>query len=390
MPSMPRLLPVLALAAALGAPGARAATLETLHSFSGGADGGQTFAALVLTKTGTLLYGTTPSGGSKGHGTLFQLDLAARKLVTLHSFTNGADGGAPYAGLLLDPAGMLYGTTYDGGANGWGTVFELDPASRKLSTLHAFTSLNDGGRPTAPLTIDMAGTLYGTTYTFGANGKGWGTVFRLDPAARKLTTLHAFTNGGDGGRPQAGVSLSSTQTMLYGTADQGGSESHGTVFALAPATAKLTVLHSFTDGGDGSLPVAGVTVGPGSALYGTAEYGGAHGEGTVYSLDPATRKLTVLHAFTNLDDGGAPVAGLVADRSGMLYGTASTGGASRHGTVFKLDPVAKKLTTLHAFTNGGDGGAPEATLAIDAAGALYGTTSAGGAHGQGTVFKLTP
>jgi uncharacterized repeat protein (TIGR03803 family) len=331
--------------------------------------------------------------------------------VLLH-FTNGNDGGYPYAGLTLGPAGALYGTTPNGGDHGAGTVFELAPAAagsaRSARVLYSFSGAADGAHPLAGVTLGAAGKLYGTTLSGGAAGQG--TVFELTPPAASggawsEHVLCSFGGAADGGSPVAGVVFDGSG-VLYGTTLSGGARGRGTVFKLIPAAAggwSASVLHSFAGGDDGELPFAGVIPGPSGRLYGTTSYGGAHGFGTVFGLTPgaagAAWPATVLYSFAGKDDGGLPGAGVVLDAAGALYGTTRWGGAQSSGTAFKLTPPAAPgqawtETVLHAFeggfTSGGDGGAPIGGVILDGAGALYGTTDRGGAHGNGTVFKLTP
>ena len=345
----------------------------------------------------------------------FSSTAAAQELITLHSFT-GDDGANPEAGLIADPAGNLYGTTQRGGVTttescrpvGCGTVFQLTP-SGTLNVLHSFTG-SDGEEPFAGLIADAAGNLYGTTDSGGAPMScnittGCGTVFQLDTSGT-LTVLHSFTNRRDGNHPDAGL-IADAAGNLYGTTLSGGDGGYGTVFQLDPS-GTLTVLYSFTGGSDGRSPVAGLIADAAGNLYGTTRGQlGAMGScplgcGTVFQLTPSGT-LNVLYSFTG-SDGSHPVAGLLADAAGNLYGTTSTGGDRTScaaqfvggcGTVFQLDPSGT-LTVLYNFTGGSDGASPHALIA-DAAGNLYGTTQAGGApescnrpYGCGTVFQLTP
>ena len=340
---------------------------------------------------------------------------AAQELTPLYSF-NGNDGSRPNAGLIADPAGNLYGTTQEGGANpscnqapGCGTVFQLT-LSGTLTVLHSFAG-SDGEEPFAGLIADAAGNLYGTTWGGGDSGRG--TVFQLDPSGT-LTVLHSYTGGSDGQRPVTGL-LADAGGNLYGTTNQGGDlascnspNTHGcgTVFQLTPPES-LTVLHRFA-GSDGSRPVdwAGLLADAAGNLYGTTSAGGdstsctfIEGCGTVFQLD-SSGNLNVLYSFTGGSDGGDPTAGLIADAAGNLYGTTLEGGATGScnrpygcGTVFQLTPSGA-LTVLHTFTGGSDGAHPEAGLIANAAGNLYGTTHSGGAgtscvQGCGTVFELT-
>ena len=357
-----------------------AQALTTLYSFTGsGGDGANPSAGLMADPAGNL-YGTTAEGGASGQGTVFQLDPSGN-LTVLYSFTGG-DGSHPRATLIADAACNLYGTTISGGANDAGTMFQLTPAG-SLNVLYSFTGGSDGALPWAGMIADAAGNLYGTTYGGGASGQG--TVFQLDPSGT-LTVLYSFTGGNDAS-PWAGL-IADAAGNLYGTTE--GGDGPGEVFQLTPSGA-FTVLHNFT-GRDGAIPHGGLILDAAGNLYGTTHNGGASAAyGTVFQLTPSGT-LNVLHSFTGGSDGAYPEAGLIADMAGNLYGTTWGGGTGGRGTVFQLTPSGT-LTVLHSFTGGSDGAWPAAGLFADAAGNLYGTTSSGGATascpgGCGTVFQL--
>jgi uncharacterized repeat protein (TIGR03803 family) len=213
--------------------------------------------------------------------------------------------------------------------------------------------------------------------------------------------VYAFRGGTDGSNPDAGLVRDSLGN-LYGTTHGGGDASCkvsgvpgygcGTVFKV-DARGKETVLYAFTGGTDGALPVAPVVRDTAGDLYGTTEYGDqsctyAHGCGTVFRVD-TTGKETVLYAFTNGMDGGFPQAGLALDEAGNLYGTTENGGTNNKGTVFKID-VTGQYSLLYSFSGGADGSEPFAGVILDSAGNLYGTTTGGGAHNYGTIFELSP
>ena len=325
--------------------------------------------------------------------------------LVLHSFA-GSDGANPYAGLIMDVSGNLYGTTYGGGAYGYGTVFKLN-TSGNLTVLHSFTnSGGDGAGPAADLVMDASGNLYGTT----ANGgnlnycakSGCGVVFKLNSSGSE-TILHTFTgSGGDGANPEGGLVMDASGN-LYGTTQFGGSSGTncydgtcGVVFKLN-SSGNETILYAFTgSGGDGTLPDAGLVMDSSGNLYGTTSIGGndycsnySLGCGVVFKLDTSNNE-TILHQFSGAGDGGLPEGDLVLDGSGNLYGTTTLLGAYGNGTAFGLDSSGSEFM-LYAFTGScGEGGQPEAGLVIDASGNLYGTTSLGDASGDGTVFKLVP
>jgi len=366
---------------------AQAQTFTVLYTFKNTAAGYLPDASLISDAAGNL-YGTTQYGGTKGgFGTVFKLDTTGKESV-LRSFAGTPDAEDPYSGLTRDKAGNLYGTTLYGGTKaGFGTVFKLRPGGKE-TILHSFAGTPDGEDPRSVLVRDTAGNLYGTTQYGGTNG-GFGTVFKLDPKG-KLTLLHSFAGTPDGEDPYAGL-LRDKAGNLYGTTLYGGTNGgFGTVFKL-DAKGKLTLLHSFAGTPDGEDPQAGLLRDAAGNLYGTTQYGGTNGGyGTVFKLN-AKGKLTLLHSFAGMPDGQNPYGRLIRDPAGNFYGTTFYGGTSGYGSVFKLD-TAGKLTVLHSFNFSPDGGHPIAGLILDKAGNLYGTASAGGdpTCGCGTVFKVTP
>ena len=371
-------------------------------------DGIWPYAGLMIDASGNL-YGTTISGGTYNYGSVFELTPKAdggwRETVP-HSF-NGKNGYQPYANLTIDGSGNLYGTTLNGGAYNYGTAFELMPKGGGGWTeeiLHNFNKNGkDGYLPYANLVIDGSGNLYGTTQYGGAYN--WGTVFELMPKAgggwmEKI--LHNFNeNGRDGMWPYAGLIIDASGN-LYGTTAIGGA-GLGTVFELMPKAGggwTEKVLHAF-NGKDGFEPYAGLIIDASGNLYGTTSRGGGStnctgGCGTVFELTPKAGggwKEKVLHAF-NVTDGNYPYGGLTLDASGNLYSTTVNGGSYSGGTVFELTPRAVggwKEKVLHSFNqHGNDGFEPFSGLIIDGSGNLYGTTYYGGVQGWGAVFELMP
>jgi uncharacterized repeat protein (TIGR03803 family) len=346
---------------------------------------------------------------------------AASSEQVIHSF-NYNDGTHPYAGLVMDSSGNLYGTTNSDGIYGGGTVFQLIPngngqwGEQVLYNFCAVSGCADGGLPTAAVVLDTAGNLYGTTSGGGNSGcgHGCGTVFQLAPGSEGTwteTVLYTFSGGRDGGVPVAGLVLDKAGN-LYGTTSQGGSNTQfcggtgcGVAFKLKPGSSGTwtqTLLHTFCKGAeckDGAIP-NGLVADADGHLYGTTRNGGPDHSGTAFRLTKGKNErwtAKALHNFGKGTDGATPAAGLVLDLAGNLYGTTSAGGAHAGGTVFKLIPTKNGRTwtekILYAFCSSsgcGDGILPEAALIFDATGNLYGTTYYGGTYGSGTVFELTP
>jgi len=452
------------LATLLPCSAATLPTLTTLHSFLGDGDGSNPETVLTYNATTGVLYGTTFAGGTSGWGTVFQLTPPTPPSTTwtqqvIYSFTGGADGANPVAGMVLTSGGVLYGTTDLGGRLGHGTVFSLTPPTPPsttwtLQTLYSFTGQSgDGMNPEGGLVMNKE-VLYGTTYLGGA--AGYGTVFSLTPKAGGRwaeTVLYSFTGAPaacgttsnpacDGANPEAGLTLVSSSGVLYGTTFAGGTEGYGTVFSLTPPTPPATtwtetLLHSFigapsgVGGGgvpcgssgqppcDGAYPAGGVVIGKGAALYGVTTIGGkpgscplggfAQGCGAVYQLQPPTPPATtwtesLLYVFTGPPkDGWAPSQNLAVGPTGNLAGTTFAGGSTDDicfpasylgcGIVYMLKPPASTgpwtKSTLGVF-NGDNGGGPNGVV-LGKGGVMYGTTFVGGTTGgYGTVFELVP
>jgi uncharacterized repeat protein (TIGR03803 family) len=262
-------------------------------------------------------------------------------------------------------------------------------AGVKEKVLYSFASDTDGANPEASL-IAVNGKLYGTTYGGALDSCGFvcGTVFSFDPKTGRETVLHSFAGyPNDGTTPQA--SLIEFNGLLYSTTTIGGTSDVGTVFSIDPATGSVNILHSF--GTDGQYPQATLLAFKGK-LYGATSNGGANGSGTVFAIDPSTGKETILHAFGSGADGEDPYAGLIAVKH-TLYGTTQRGGDYGPGAVFSIDATTGAESVVHSFGNGPDGMNPYGSL-IDVNGTLYGTTWLGGKGcwhdrcGNGTVFSL--
>jgi hypothetical protein len=424
---------------------------KVLYSFQGGTDGATPAGGVVFDNQGNL-YGATQQGGGSNCspmaacGTIYQLAPPAKQgdpwtETVLHVFQGKQykDGEFPSGGVIADALGNIYGTTAYGGTGdcvllgikgGCGTAFELSPPQTKggkwtYTILYSFPTAKQGYVPWGDLVFDGAGNLYGATY-FGGNkgttcdkfyGGQCGTVFALSPPTTKggrwtEKVLHSFAGGTDGANPNGGLVLD-TKGAIYGTTAWGGSTGCqgpgcGTAFELTPIKASGTwkekMLHVFTDGDDGAGPNGGLVFDSKGALYGTAGGGGgSSSQGVAFRLARVRRggpwTETILHAFSGFGDAPCcPVAGLVFDSSGNIYG-ASLSGTYFRGTVFRLEPPMTgtrqwRFGLLYTLKGVPNSAYPEASLIFDKVGTLYSTTQGGGTGqcqgGCGTVFALLP
>ena len=388
---------VLALVGLLGffllAPAHAGAQTETiLYSFGGVPGEGVNPHGGLLYEKGTL-YGTTSSNAPSGNlGNVFEITSDGQFKV-LHNFgSQPGDGTTPcdFGGLAFR-GGKLFGTALYGGAPGsFGTVFDLT-LKGKEKILHTFVGVpGDGAYPFASVIFDKAGNLYGTTEEGGAFCLyGCGTVYEITKSGEEKV-LYSF-----GGQDQDAILPDPNLTFdkagdLYGTTEVGGVYQRGTVYEVSSAGVEK-VLYSFNnESGDGYGPLSGVVFDKKGNLYGTTFSGGLYGQGTVFELSP-TGEEKLLYSFGGQSSDGVNAYGsVVFDKNGNLYGTTFAGGLYGQGTVFELSPAGEE-TILYTFgSQAGDGNTPLGGLVFDTAGNLYGATASGGVYGFGTVFKITP
>jgi uncharacterized repeat protein (TIGR03803 family) len=292
-------------------------------------------------------YGTTNAGGTDSNGTVFKITPAGI-LTTLLNFDT-ANGASPN-GLLLAANDDFYGTT-EGNAINFGTIFEITPAGAE-TTLYSFClkggSCTDGQHPVAPLVQAVNGNFYGTTFSGGYNQSG--TIFEITPVS-DLTTLYTFCSDGypcpDGANPLAGL-MQASNGNLYGTTSFGGANETGTVFEITLA-GQLTTLYNFctlTNCADGREPCAGLVQGTNGNFYGTTREGGANGQGTVFEIT-SEGTLTTLYSFcsqTNCADGGDPYGTLTQGTDGDFYGTTTEFGVANCAAISGLCGTAFKIT----------------------------------------------
>jgi uncharacterized repeat protein (TIGR03803 family) len=385
------------------------APIYTVHGTN--SDGGHPQAGLI--SSGSTLYGTAYDGGSSGNGAVFRVNTDGTGFTNLHNFQRmddssltNQDGANPQAGLVLFGS-TLFGIASRGGFWGNGSVFSISTEGTAFTCLHHFPAASptnsDGAHPLAPLVL-LGNRLYGTTS--GAGNSGSGTVFAINTDGTGFTNLHNFSptfgrlgyTNSEGANPQAGLLL--VGSSLYGTATRGGLYGSGSIFKINSDGTGFTNLHNFSasapnenqigTNSDGALPMSGLTS-AGDRLYGTAESGGSHGAGAVFSIKIDGTGFTNLHSFkTTADtnnDGGYPLAGLVLSGD-TLYGTLSSGGGFYGGALFAIKTDGTAFKNLYNFGSSGSGFDPYAGLIVSD-NALYGTTAGGGRWAAGTVFSFS-
>jgi uncharacterized repeat protein (TIGR03803 family) len=362
-------------------------TYRQLHSFTA-AEGNASIGPFLSLLDGGFV-GTASGGGEFDRGTVYVLKPGTHTVVVLHSFSGtSGDGAAPWSGVTADSDGNLWGTTPEGGLHFAGTIYRISKGKFKI--VHEFGDDPGGFAPVAALTLASDGKLYGVTLQ-GGSGPSCGAVFRLD--GDRITSLW------DVGRTMGGPCtlgsrlLQASDGLLYGMSSYGGANGDGTIYSVALDGSQQRILHSFTfsDGYDGG---GGLIEGTDGSLYGTTNAGGAHNLGVAFRIDREGNNFTVLHSFSGgRDDGANPSGELVETSPGVFVGSAVLGGKSDAGTIFQM-LADGKVTLLHTFTgqlrSGGyiDGSRPAAALTRVGTDVLLGVTQDGGANGDGTVFKL--
>lgn len=392
-------------------PQAHAQTFTVLHAFSHGAAGSNPEAGVTLDAGGNL-YGTTNEGGDQDRGTVYRLKHAGTGWVlnTLYSFETEV-GDTPVTRVQFGPGGLLYGTADS-------VVYNLQPSATTCMAvlcpwnehvLHVFQGWpTDGAGPRGDLSFDQAGNIYGTTFLGGFDNIG--AVYEQTSSGQE-SLLYTFPGYPDGQTPWGGVVLD-TAGNLYGTTEGGGNSLNcdggyagcGTVFELTYTQGTgwtETILYNFTNQSDGYFPLGGVIFDRAGNLYGTTGSGGVgcdgYGCGTVFELSPSNNGWTyrLLYSFTGGDGqfGCGPQTSLTMDAAGNLYGTTLCDGATRLGNVFELAFSSGNWTylDLHDFTGSSDGAFPYSNVTVGPDGSLYGTAFEGGNPDCcGTVWKINP
>lgn len=390
---------------------------KVLHAFAGTPDGQYPWGGLVSDKHGNL-YGTTENGGAFGEGAVFELARSGdswNETVLYSFYTNPNDGYHPRGNLIVAANGDLYGSTIFGGAYNGGTVFELNAptvSGGSWSETIIYNAPLNGSTPSTPCGLVWSNRrLYGITMS---GGIGYGSIVELTPPATsggswQGSTVYSFAGGADGRNPGLGYFTSliaDSAGNLYGTTETGGSGQSGTVFQLVPPAISggqwtKNILHNFPSGSnDGASPYGTLAFDSHGNLFGTTSLGGTNGYGTVYELAFGGEGIwneSVVYNFGSFTgDGVSPIAGVLFDKAGNMYGTTQSALNKYWGTVWKLTPPSTSggswsETLLHGFSGGHDGGEPLAPVIAGPNGVLYGTTSVGGnSNSDGVAYQVIP
>jgi uncharacterized repeat protein (TIGR03803 family) len=352
--------------------------LKSFNASSG--DGDQPDCSLVLSNG--VLYGSTMLEGDVGYGTLFSLHTEGSDYTELSDLRAGSLAGSNPAGDGVISGSKLYGMTAQGGSAGYGVIFSMGVDGSSYAVLHSFLGNASDGRGTTGNLIVSGNTLYGMTSAAGAHGNG--TIFSIGMDGSNYTVLYSFVGDAtDGGNPNGSLVISGT--TLYGMALGGGAHGNGTIFSISTTGAHFTLLYSFAGNAtDGASPEGSLIL-SGNILYGMANYAGSGANGSVFSIHTDGTLFTELHGFTGGADGGAPSGSLVLSGN-TLYGMTPHDGNS-DGTIFSVNTDGTGYEVLYHFTGGYDGSNPLGSLLISGH-TLYGTANSGGGGGSGAIFSI--
>jgi uncharacterized repeat protein (TIGR03803 family) len=334
----------------------------------------------------TQLYGTTSYGGANSLGAIFKTDGSGDNVTVQHSFVDGEPGYPLYSKMVQTSDGMFYGVTGNGGANGFGVIFQYNSTTNTWTKKYDFDGTANGSYPYGSLMLASDGMLYGMTSSGGANGMG--VIFQYNPTTNTYTKKFDFDAIANGSNPYGSL-MQASDGMLYGMTSQGGANAAGVLFHYNLTTNTYTKKFDFDGTANGSFPNGALMQAADGMLYGMTRYGGANELGVLFQYNPASNIYTKKFDFDGLLHGSRPVASLIQATDGMLYGTTNTGGVSDSGVIFQYNPVANTCTRKFNFGGAANGSSPYCTLLLATDGKLYGMTADGGAGiYMGVIFQF--
>jgi uncharacterized repeat protein (TIGR03803 family) len=360
---------------------------EILRAFQLTSGDGKEPAGLIIASD-DYLYGVAQTGGSNvDGGIVFRADRFGQDYKILHQFTGvGSDGAYPVA-LAGSQNTNLYGATGEGGVNAAGLLFKVAKDGSSFSVIHNFQSDGLDGRTIRSLVGGADGRIYGSTLQGGASNGG--TVFGLNEDGTSYNVLLSFQYLGTNGWWPTAL-IQGSDGLLYGTTQNLGPDSTGTVFKISTNGTSFTVIHRFAaTSADGQTPVGPLLEGSNGFLYGSTENGGSHNLGVIFSIDKSGSTYSVIHHFLGgATDGATPIAKLLEMSDGTLVGTTFQGGSSNCGVVFRLDKLGNSYQVLHDFSTTVEAGRNPSAIAAASHGGVFGITSNGGDLNAGTIFAL--
>ena len=344
-------------------------------------NGGNPYGSLMQASNGKL-YGMTYYGGTSGYGVVFSFDATSSTYAVVKNF-DYTNGGYPYGSLMQASNGKLYGMTYQGGTSGYGVVFSFDATSSAYAVVKNFDYTNGGYPYFNDLEANTDGKLYGTTQNGGVNG--WGVIFSLDPTSNVYNKLFDLSSGN--GYNPLGSLYKANNGKFYGMTAYGGTSGYGVIFSFDAASSTYAVVKNF-DYTNGGYPYGSLMQASNGKLYGMTVNGGTSGHGVIFSFDPATSIYAVLKNFDNTS-GGNPYGALIQANNGKLYGMTYQGGTSGYGVIFSFDLASSAYAVVKNFDNT-TGSYPFGSLIQANNGKLYGMTQQGGTSGYGVIFSFDP
>ena len=359
--------------------------------FDGTNKGKKPYGSLIQAANGKL-YGMTNEGGTQVGGVLFEYDPTTNTFTKKIDFDGTNKGKKPYGDLMQASNGKLYGMTKEGGTQGYGILFEYDPATNTFTKKTDFDGTNKGNQPMGSLMQASNGKLYGTTMYGGSYTVG--VLFEFNPATNTFIKKLDF-NKAINGRAASGSLLQASNGKLYGMTPEGGNNNKGVLFEYDPATNAFTKKMDFDGTNKGSYPYGSLMQASNGKLYGMTKYGGSmgsygYGYGVLFEYNPATNTFTKKIDFDNTLKGSNPNGSLMQASNGKLYGMTRKGGSNDYGVIFEYDPVTNTFTKKTDFDGSNKGRYPYGSLMQASNGKLYGMTYGGGTQGGGVLFEFDP
>ena len=362
-------------------------TYTKKFDFDGAANGSNPFGNLVESTVTGKLYGMTRIGGANSLGVLFEYDYSSDIFTNKFDFDGATLGGSPYGSLVEADNGKLYGLTYSGGSYNYGVLIEYDPSNDNYSSIFEFDGTSSGSNPYGSLTLASNGMLYGMTFQGGANN--YGVLFEYDITSSSFTIKVDF-DGSNKGRNPKGSLIQSSDQLLYGMTLSGGSSNSGVLFEYNPATSTYAKKQDLNIFPNGKSPYGSLVQAYNGKYYGMTYTGGANSLGVLFEYDPLASTYTKKLDFSGTTNGSNPYGSLIQATNGNLYGLTYSGGTNGTGILFEYNPATSTFTKKVNFDGTSYGSNPFGSLVQATNGKLYGTTFQGGTSNKGVLFEYDP